>query len=94
MEQVSFELYESSLFRPEECDDNHRRMAVVKRKLAGVMRQALTLRQEEMVRMYYYQQKKIPQIARELGVNKSTVSRTIKRGIQNIRTQMKHCRLR
>jgi RNA polymerase sigma factor (sigma-70 family) len=47
----------------------------------------LTIRQREMISMYYLQGIPMPEIARELGVNVSTVSRTIKRG----RRRLKRC---
>lgn len=47
----------------------------------------LTARQREMVSMYYLQQIPMPEIAKLLGVNVSTVSRTIKRG----RVRLKRC---
>lgn len=47
----------------------------------------LTARQHEMITMYYLQGISMPEIARELGVNVSTVSRTIGRG----RVRLKRC---
>lgn len=59
--------------------------------IAQTMKQAiadeLTLRQQEMISMYYLQGIPMPEIARELQVNVSTVSRTIKRG----RGRLKRC---
>ena len=39
----------------------------------------LTPRQRQLVDLYYDQGMNIPQIARELGLNRSTVSRTLRR---------------
>ncbi len=47
--------------------------------LRNVVDHQLTPRQRQMVRMYYYERKSMPRIAAELGVNKSTVSRTVAR---------------
>lgn len=59
--------------------------------IAKTMRMAikteLTARQHEMITMYYLQGISMPEIARELGVNVSTVSRTIGRG----RVRLKRC---
>ncbi len=45
---------------------------------------ALTPRQKQIVWEYYCNQKRIPQIARELGVNKSTVCRTLRRAERHL----------
>lgn len=39
----------------------------------------MTPRQKEMVALYFHQRMTIPQIAKELSVNRSTVSRTLRR---------------
>jgi len=36
------------------------------------------------VEAYYFENKTMEQIAREQGVNRSTVSRTLKRGMRNL----------
>ena len=41
--------------------------------------QELTPRQRQTLELYFDQGMTIPQIARELGVNRSTVSRTLRR---------------
>lgn len=41
------------------------------------MTEELTTRQQEMLQMYYYEGLNMTQIAARLGVNKSTVSRTL-----------------
>lgn len=55
------------------------------RRLRLVMARELTPRQREMLMRYYWQQQTMAQIARELGVNRSTVSRTIRRGEERLR---------
>lgn len=59
--------------------------------IANMVRMAiateLTARQHQMITMYYLQGISMPEIARELGVNISTVSRTIQRG----RVRLKRC---
>ena len=50
----------------------------------------LTPRQRQMVTMYYFQRKNIPVIAEELGINRSTVSRTLKRGRARIQRYLKY----
>lgn len=64
----------------------HRMMLKILRK---VIEEALTERQREMITLYYFDRDNIPQIAEKLGVNRSTVSRTISRGRRNIMEKMK-----
>ena len=48
-------------------------------RVRRVIREELTPLQRETVLAYYFQEMTIPQIAADRGVNKSTVSRTLKR---------------
>ena len=48
------------------------------------LRRGLTPRQREMVFLYYDRGLKMSQIAQKLGVNRSTVSRTVKRAKQRL----------
>ncbi len=50
----------------------------------------LTPIQREVVTAYYFQGLSIPQIARERGVNKSTVSRALRRGEERLRKCLKY----
>lgn len=43
-----------------------------------------------MIALYYFKRMNIPEIAERLGVNRSTVSRTISRGRRNIMEKMKY----
>ena len=54
------------------------------RILAEALRQAMTPRQLEMVRLYYLEQINMRAIARKMGVNLSTVSRGIKSARQKL----------
>ena len=65
-------------------DEKRRRLL---RALRQILRQELTPRQKEMVERYYFEKKKIHQIAEEFGINKSTVSRGLKRA----RTRIERC---
>ena len=49
----------------------------------------LTERQRLMIGLYYFKGMNIPKIAEMLGVNRSTVSRTISRGRRSILEKMK-----
>lgn len=56
---------------------------------AGAARKAidteLTKRQRQLIEMYYVEQMRMQDIADELGIHLSTVSRTIKRGRERLR---------
>lgn len=61
-----------------------------KGRLYQVMNQELTDRQREILTGYYLDGKTIPQLAAELGVNKSTISRTLNRGEIRLRRFLKY----
>lgn len=63
----------------ENAEDNDEQMDRLKRNLRRARGQELTGRQRQMLGMYYDQEKSMAQIARELAVAPSTVSRTIAR---------------
>lgn len=56
-------------------------------RLSRAMANELTPRQKQMMELYYQQQLPMREIARRLGVNVSTVSRTIGRG----RIRLRRC---
>lgn len=57
-------------------DNSHRRQRLL-HNLSRAMTEELTPRQQEMLHLYYYEKLNMAQIAVRLGVNKSTVSRTL-----------------
>ena len=57
------------------------------RRLKNVIDRELTWHQRRMIMGYYYEKKTVTQLAAELGVNKSTVSRTLNRA----RRRMSRC---
>ena len=64
--------------------DNREQVGRLKRNLTHALRQDITPRQREYMMLYYGKCMSMEAIAKELGVNKSTVSRTIKRGRQRL----------
>ena len=58
--------------------------------LKGILKSELTLRQRQFMMMYYFENKTIPQIAAELGINKSTVCRSMQAACRRIQTCMKY----
>ena len=59
-------------------------------RLQNIIRNGLTPRQRETLIAYYFQELSIPEIARERGVNKSTVCRTLHRAEQKLRRYLKY----
>lgn len=68
---------------------NERLRASLKRALKYVVENEISERQREMILLYYYRGMNMPEIARHLGLNKSTVSRTLSRARYNIMTRLK-----
>jgi RNA polymerase sigma factor (sigma-70 family) len=55
-----------------------------------VIDEELTDLQKQTLVAYYFQEQSIPQIAEERGVNKSTVSRTLRRAENKLRRFLKY----
>ena len=60
------------------------------RRLRRVIEVELTPRQKQTLTAYYFQQQTIPEIARERGVNKSTVCRTLHRAEKRLRRSLRY----
>jgi RNA polymerase sigma factor (sigma-70 family) len=60
------------------------------RLLAAALREELTARQAQMVRLYYIEQHTMRDIAASLGVNQSTVSRTLKAARERLRRCLRY----
>lgn len=67
--------------------EKHRLMLKIMR---NIIENELSERQRQMIALYYFNRLNIPEIAERLGVNRSTVSRTISRGRRNIMEKMKY----
>ena len=59
-------------------------------RVQRVIREELTQLQRETLIAYYFQEQTIPQIAAKRGVNKSTVSRTLRRAEEKLRRYLKY----
>lgn len=53
-------------------------------RLRQIMQRELSPRQRQSVEAYYFENKTMERIAREQGVNRSTVSRTLRRAMNNL----------
>ena len=80
----TFGLVDLSVYTQLMADDNRDQMNRLKRNLTHALRQDITQRQREYMMLYYGRGMSMEAIAKELGVNKSTVSRTLKRGRQRL----------
>ena len=59
-------------------------------RLQNIIRNGLTPRQRETLIAYYFQEKTIYAIARERGVQRSTVSRTLRRAEDKLRRYLRY----
>lgn len=80
----TFGLVDLAVYTQLIADDNRDQMNRLKRNLTHAMRQDITAKQREYMMLYYGRGMSMEAIAKELGVNKSTVSRTLKRGRQRL----------
>ena len=68
-----------TVWKRQNAEDNSERLDRLRRNLRQAREQELTPRQRQVLSLYYDQGMNIPQIAGELGLNRSTVSRTLRR---------------
>ena len=71
-------------------EDNEEQLERLRRNLKRVRDVELTERQAEMIHLYYDLGMSIPQIAREQGLHKSSVSRTLKRGRERLKRYLQY----
>ena len=91
LDQIGYTPDIVNLFEPSENSDNNLQLEHLKKALEKVIHTRLTTRQQEILTMYYFEKMKMPEIAQLLGVNKSSVSRTLNRAIENIRLYLEFC---
>lgn len=76
--QAAFDLWLAS-----EGEDNRAELERVKRILPIVLDECCTVTQKTYIMHYYAEQMSMPDIAERYGVDASTVSKTIRRGLDN-----------
>lgn len=74
----------------ENSEDNSIRLERMKRNLRIAREKELTPRQQCMLELYYDQQMSVTEIAQELHVNVSTVSRTLQRARNRLRHYLQY----
>jgi len=60
------------------------------KRIQRVIREELTPLQRQTLTAYYFQERTIPQIAADRGVNKSTVCRTLHRAENKLRRYLRY----
>ena len=75
--------YNRSLMQEEST--NREQITIARRVLRDVIATELTPRQRQAILLYYYDGLGKSEIARQMGVNPSTVTRTLSRGEETIR---------
>lgn len=66
------------------AEDNSAQINRLKRNLARALRQDVTPKQRKYLMLYYGEGLNLREISQRTGVNKSTVSRTMKRGRERL----------
>ena len=79
-----------AVYSREMAASNDRQMDRLKENLSKALRQDVTERQRQYLLLYYEQGLNMRQISERLGVNKSTVSRTIKLGEARLRRCLRY----
>ena len=71
-------------------EDNSREQEALRGRLLRAVEEELTPRQRQMMILYYREGLTIPQIGAKLGVARSTVSRTLRRGEARLRRCLRY----
>lgn len=80
MKNIPYEGYLGRRMTPEEA----------KKRISRVVTEELTQVEREVLVAYYLQEKKIPAIAEERGVNKSSVSRALRRAESKLKRYLRY----
>ena len=72
------------------AEDNSEQMGRLRRNVMLALREDVTPRQRECMLLYYEKRLNMRQIAELRGIDKSTVSRTIKRGESRLRRGLRY----
>lgn len=72
------------------AEDNGQELDQLRRNLAMALREDVTPRQRQVLLLYYGQGLSMQEIAQELGIDRSTVSRTMGRGEERLRRCLRY----
>lgn len=78
------------LWRQEQSGDNQERIRRLLSNLPLAVQQELTPRQQEILQMRFTGGMSITGIAKELGLNKSTVSRSLTRSVERLYRSLRY----
>ena len=79
-----------TVYLRETGEDNHLQLERLRRNLRQARERELTPRQQQILELRYDRQLSVTEIARELGVHPSTVSRTLKRAQERLRRCLRY----
>lgn len=85
---AALEFDKSFIAAMQEASTSHEHTQLLKTAVLYTVNNGLTARQRQILMMYYFEDLDQTQIAQALGVNKSTVSRTLKAARTKIRTRL------
>jgi RNA polymerase sigma factor (sigma-70 family) len=71
-------------------DSNRRQIELMRDALKKAIKRELTERQQYILIEYYFKERSMTDIARELGITKSTVSRHISRSKERLKQSLKY----
>ena len=71
-------------------EDNEEQLSRLRRNLRRAREQELTPRQRQMLELHYDQRLSVTEIAKELGLHPSTVSRTLGRARERLRRYLRY----
>lgn len=72
------------------AEDNSSQLITLREQLGRALREEVTDRQRQILFLYYGEGMTMRQIAEALGLERSSVSRTLKRGEERIRRSMRY----
>ena len=79
-----------AVYNRQMAPDNDQELSLLKRNLIRALKEDITPRQRETMLLYYGQGLNMREIGEQLGVDKSTVSRTIKRGERRLQRCLRY----
>ncbi|MGI5958521.1 MAG: sigma-70 family RNA polymerase sigma factor [Massiliimalia sp.] len=97
MKKASFSFYENLLGTngpDQEESTNRLQREKLKKILLCLLRDQLTDRQRQILILHFFEQKSQAEIAKILGVNRSTVCRTLNRGMHRLQNILQYYKLR
>lgn len=95
LKRVPFEVLEFDkkiieMSTEDNAESNSEKIKKVKKVMLEVVKNDLTPRQKQLVMLYYYSNMTMVEIAEELGIDHSTVSKTLARARKNIMDRLKY----